>query len=107
MSLNQPSRWSRLRSMAPSRPDKARVAAAAWRSIFDFIVAPAGGRNRAIGELGLTPNDAPAPSRPGVKTGRTLGGLAGGGRCDAPTATWIVGRPESRGPARGRPPPHH
>jgi len=92
--------------MAPGRPDKARVAAAAWRSIFDFIVATAGERNRAIGELGLTPNDARALSSLGVKTGRTMGELAAEWRCDASTATWIVDRLESRGLARRRPHPH-
>src|SRR2546421_2107509 len=106
MSLNQPSRWSRLRSMAPSRPDKARVAAAAWRSLFDFIVATAGERNRAIGELGLTPNDARALSSLDVKSGRTMGELAAEWRCDASTATWIVDRLENRGLARRRPHPH-
>jgi DNA-binding MarR family transcriptional regulator len=92
--------------MAPSKSDKYRVAEAAWRSIFDFIVTTAGERNRAIGELGLTPNDARALTSLNASNGRTMGELAAEWRCDASTATWIVDRLESRGLARRRPHPH-
>jgi MarR family transcriptional regulator, organic hydroperoxide resistance regulator len=91
--------------VAPRRSDKEAVAADAWRSIFDFIVATAGERNRAIGELGLTPNDARALTSLSLKQGRTMGDLAGEWRCDASTATWIVDRLEARGLARRRPHP--
>ena len=91
--------------MAPTKTEKQAVAAAAWRAIFDFIVATAGERNRAIGELGLTPNDARALTSLDPRSGRTMGELAAEWRCDASTATWIVDRLESRGLARRRPHP--
>src|SRR6059058_5053046 len=103
MSLNQSSGWSRLGAMARSRRSRQAVAAEAWRAIFDFIVATASERNRAIGELGLTPNDARALSSLDAERGRTMGELAAEWRCDASTATWIVDRLEARGLARRRP----
>ena len=91
--------------MAPAGSTKAAVAAAAWRAIFDFIVATSAERNRAIGELGLTPNDARALASLSAETGRTMGALAEAWRCDASTATWIVDRLEAKGLARRRPHP--
>ena len=76
---------------------KAALAAEAWRTIFDFIVATAPERNRAIGESGLTPNDARALGSLSRKSGRTMGSLAAEWKCDASTATWIVDRLEGKG----------
>ena len=84
---------------------KAVVAAEAWRAIFDFILATAHERNRAIGESGLTPNDARALSSLSQKPGRTMGSLAEEWKCDASTATWIVDRLEAKGLAERRPHP--
>ncbi len=83
-------------------PTKVAVAAAAWRAIFDFIVATAPERNRAIGESGLTPNDARALVSLSRKSGRTMGSLADEWKCDASTATWIVDRLEAKGLAERR-----
>jgi DNA-binding MarR family transcriptional regulator len=92
-------------SMSAENPKKAAVAAAAWRAIFDFIVATAPQRNRYIGESGLTPNDARALTSLSSSGGRTMGSLAEEWKCDASTATWIVDRLEQRGLAERRPHP--
>jgi DNA-binding MarR family transcriptional regulator len=90
----------------PRNPQtKAAVAAEAWRSIFDFIVATAPQRNRYIGESGLTPNDARALSSLTASPGRTMGSLAEEWKCDASTATWIVDRLEAKGLVERRPHP--
>ena len=73
--------------MAPSANRKSAVAAEAWRSIFDFIVATAPQRNRYIGEIGLTPNDSRALQSLSVQPERTMGSLAEEWKCDASTAT--------------------
>jgi DNA-binding MarR family transcriptional regulator len=91
--------------MAANAQTKAAVAEQAWRAIFDFIVATAPERSRAIGEAGLTPNDARALSGLGQKPGRTMGSLADEWKCDASTATWIVDRLEARGLAARKPHP--
>ncbi len=88
--------------MDPNSQTKAAVAGEAWRAIFDFIVATAPERNRAIGESGLTPNDARALSSLSQKPGRTMGSLAEEWKCDASTATWIVDRLEAKGLAGRR-----
>jgi MarR family transcriptional regulator, organic hydroperoxide resistance regulator len=83
--------------------NKHAVAAAAWRSIMDFIIATAPERNRAIGESGLTPNDARSLLTLRDTPGRTMGSLADEWKCDASTATWIVDRLEAKGLAERRP----
>lgn len=89
---------------AVSTPGKRKqvAAAEAWRAIFDFIVATAPQRNRYIGEIGLTPNDARALQSLSEKQGRTMGSLAEEWKLDASTATWIVDRLEKRGLAERR-----
>ena len=89
-------------SVARNSQKKAAVAAEAWRAIFDFIVATAPERGRAIGESGLTPNDARALQSLSQKSGRTMGSLADEWKCDASTATWIVDRLEAKGLAERR-----
>jgi DNA-binding MarR family transcriptional regulator len=81
------------------------MAAEAWAAIFDFIVATAPERNRAIGESGLTPNDSRALTALSAKSGRTMGSLAEEWKCDASTATWIVDRLEAKGLVERRPHP--
>jgi DNA-binding MarR family transcriptional regulator len=73
--------------------------------IFEFIIATAPERNRAIGESGLTPNDARALQSLARRPGRTMGSLAEEWKCDASTATWIVDRLEGKGLAERRPHP--
>jgi DNA-binding MarR family transcriptional regulator len=73
--------------------------------IFEFIIATAPERNRAIGESGLTPNDARALQSLARRHGRTMGSLAEEWKCDASTATWIVDRLEGKGLAERRPHP--
>ncbi len=82
---------------------KSAIAAEAWRAIFDFIVVTAPERNRAIGESGLTPNDARALQSLRPMPGRTMGSLAEEWKCDASTATWIVDRLEAKGLVERRP----
>jgi DNA-binding MarR family transcriptional regulator len=95
------------RGHAPSRrtTSKTRLAAEAWRSIFDFIVLTAGYRLAVLGRLGLTPNDSRALMSLDEHTGRTMRTLANEWECDASTATWIVDRLEAKGLAERRPQP--
>lgn len=69
----------------------------------DFIIATAPERNRAIGESGLTPNDARSLLTLRHTPGRTMGSLAEEWKCDASTATWIVDRLEAKDLAERRP----
>lgn len=90
-----------MKAVAREAEKKEAIAAGAWRSIFDFIIATAPQRNRHIGELGLTPNDSRALTSLD-STGRTMGSLAQEWKCDASTATWIVDRLETKGLAARR-----
>jgi DNA-binding MarR family transcriptional regulator len=105
MSLKEYRKSRTMGGVAPNSQSKAAVAEAAWRAIFDFIVATAPERNRAIGESGLTPNDARALTSLSQKPGRTMGALAEEWKCDASTATWIVDRLEAKGLAARQPHP--
>jgi DNA-binding MarR family transcriptional regulator len=91
--------------MARRLTGKDAVAAEAWRAIFDFIVATAGQRSRAIGEMGLTPNDSRALASLDLHRGRTMGSLAEEWKSDASTVTWIVDRLEARGLVQRKPHP--
>ena len=79
-----------------------RLAAEAWRSIFDFVVATVPHRNRVLAGLGLTPNDARALSSLDPDAGRTMRALAAEWEIDASTVTWIVDRLEAKGLAERR-----
>jgi DNA-binding MarR family transcriptional regulator len=81
---------------------KPALAAAAWRGIFDFIIATADHRLAVLSRLGLTPNDARALGVLDPATGRTMRSLAREWHCDASTATWIVDRLEAKGLAERR-----
>lgn len=96
-------RQSATSGIARASANKRAVAAAAWRSMLDFIIATAPERNRAIGESGLTPNDARSLLTLRDTPGRTMGSLAEEWKCDASTATWIVDRLEAKGLAERRP----
>lgn len=91
--------------MAKASRAKLAAASAAWRSIFDFIIATSAERNQFLGESGLTPNDARALVTLTADSGRTMGSLAREWRCDASTATWIVDRLEAKRLVERRPHP--
>ena len=84
---------------------KATLAAEAWRSMFDFLIATAQQRHGALVKHGLTPNDSKALHSLDRREGRPMGSLAGEWVCDASNATWIVDRLEKRGLAERRPSP--
>src|ERR1700704_5678741 len=77
--------------------DKDSLAAAAWRELFDIIIATADHRGRVLEQLGLTPNDSRALGSLDPQLARTMRSLAEEWRCDASTATWIVDRLQQRG----------
>jgi DNA-binding MarR family transcriptional regulator len=90
----------------PNMAGKDRVAREAWKDIFDFIVTTSSERNAAIGQAGLTPNDARTLSTIALAgDGRSMRSLADEWRIDASTVTWIVDRLEARGLAERRPHP--
>src|SRR5215472_12598552 len=82
---------------------KHQIAAEAWRLLFDFVILTGPQRNRVLGQLGLTPNDARALGtlRPGEQ--RSMRSLAEAWACDASNATWMVDRLEQAGLAERRP----
>jgi DNA-binding MarR family transcriptional regulator len=80
-----------------------KLAASAWRRIFDFIIATSPSRIELLARHGLTPNDSRALQTPGLEGGgRTMRSLAAEWRCDASTATWTVDRLEAKGLAERR-----
>jgi DNA-binding MarR family transcriptional regulator len=81
---------------------RGRLAADAWRAIFDFIGATAWQRTRILAELGLTVSDSRALTSLDATTGRSMRSLAEEWSCDASTATWIVDRLERKGLAERR-----
>lgn len=92
--------------MARSRSvSKSAVAAEAWRRLFDFVILTGPRRNRVLGRLGLTPNDARALGVLGADEGRTMRSLADEWSCDASYVTWIVDRLEKAGLVERRPEP--
>src|SRR5437899_1222193 len=84
---------------------KSTVAAEAWRLLFDFVILTGPRRNRVLGRLGLTPNDARALGALRPDEGRTMRSLADAWSCDASYVTWIVDRLESAGLVERRPEP--
>jgi DNA-binding MarR family transcriptional regulator len=84
-------------AVSPSTRRTERLAADAWRNLFDFIVATVRHRSAALARLGLTPNDSRALTTLNADAGRTMRSLARAWECDASTATWIVDRLEARG----------
>jgi DNA-binding MarR family transcriptional regulator len=76
---------------------RAEVAAAAWRELFDFFVRTRAQRDRALGQLGLTPNDARALATLEPAEGVRMSDLAAAWGTDPSNATWAVSRLEQRG----------
>ena len=85
-----------------ARKSAARVAAAAaaWRHIFDFIVATAPERVAVIDRLGLTPAESRALASLDPKAGRSMRSLADEWSNDPSNATWLVDRLERQGLAK-------
>src|SRR5260370_30150802 len=95
--------------MARYAAAKKAAAAAAWRHIFDYIVATASERVAVLERLGLTPAESRALTSLDPKAGRSMRSLADEWSNDPSNATWLVDRLERRGPAEtlaeeGRPP---
>lgn len=82
--------------------DKAKLAAEAWKYMFDFIVRTSPQRSKVMARMGLTPNDSRALGALDISEGRTMRSLADEWGCDASNATWIVDRLEKRGFAERR-----
>jgi DNA-binding MarR family transcriptional regulator len=82
--------------------DKAKVAAEAWKRMFDFIVRTSPQRSKVLSRMALTPNDSRALGALHATHGRTMRSLADEWGCDASNATWIVDRLEKRGFAERR-----
>jgi DNA-binding MarR family transcriptional regulator len=76
------------------------AAAAAWRHIFDYIVATAPERVAVIDRLGLTPAESRALVSLDPMAGRSMRSLADEWACDPSNATWLVDRLERQGLAR-------
>lgn len=75
-------------------------AAAAWRHIFDYIVATAPQRVAVLDRLGLTPAESRALTSLDPKAGRSMRSLADEWVCDPSNATWLVDKLERHGLAR-------
>lgn len=75
---------------------KSAAAAAAWRHIFEFIVATAPQRVAVIDRLGLTPAESRALTSLDPRSGRTMRSLADEWECDPSNATWLVDRLEDQ-----------
>lgn len=76
------------------------AAAAAWRHIFDYIVATAPERVAVLDRLGLTPAESRALTSLDPNAGRSMRSLADAWACDPSNATWLVDRLERQGLAR-------
>lgn len=79
---------------------QANAAAAAWRRIFDYIVATAPERVAVLDRLGLTPAESRALHSLDPQAGRSMRSLADEWMCDPSNATWLVDRLEHQGLAR-------
>src|SRR5260370_25496185 len=87
--------------MARYSSAKKAAAAAAWRHIFDYIVATAPERVAVLERLGLTPAESRALISLDPDAGRSMRSLADEWSNDPSNATWIVDRLDRRG--RGQP----
>jgi DNA-binding MarR family transcriptional regulator len=86
--------------MPRTSPARANAAAAAWRLIFDYIIATAPERVAVLERLGLTPAESRSLISLDPKAGRSMRSLADEWRCDPSNATWLVDRLENQGLAR-------
>ncbi len=78
----------------PRRSANQTAAAAAWRHIFDYIVATAPERVATLDRLGLTPAESRALTSLDPRAGRSMRSLAEEWMCDPSNATWLVDRLE-------------
>src|SRR5258708_36206556 len=83
--------------MARYSSAKKAAATAAWRHIFDYIVATASERVAVLERLGLTPAESRALISLDPKAGRSMRSLADEWSNDPSNATWLVHRLERRG----------
>src|SRR5260370_3370016 len=95
--------------MARYAAAKKAASAAAWRHIFDYIVASDSERVAVLERLGLTPAESRALTSLDPKAGRSMRSLADEWSNDPSNATWLVDRLERRSLAKrvakeGRPP---
>ncbi len=81
-------------------PGAEAAAAAAWRRIFDYIIATAPERVAVLDRLGLTPAESRALISLDPSAGRSMRSLADAWACDPSNATWLVDRLERQGLAR-------
>src|SRR2546428_12896715 len=88
--------------MARYSSAKKAAAAAAWRHIFDYIVATASERVAVLERLGLTPAESRALISLDPNAGRSMRSLADAWSNDPSNATWVVDRLERRGLAQRR-----
>jgi len=79
---------------------KRNAAAAAWRHIFDYIIATAPERVAVLDRLGLTPAESRSLISLDPQGSRSMRSLADEWRCDPSNATWLVDRLEHQGLAR-------
>jgi len=86
--------------MARYSSAKKAAAAAAWRHIFDYIVATASERVAVLERLGLTPAESRALISLDPNAGRSMRSLADAWSNDPSNATWVVDRLERRGLAK-------
>jgi DNA-binding MarR family transcriptional regulator len=86
--------------MARYSPAQKAAAAAAWRHIFDYIVATAPERVAVLERLGLTPAESRALISLDPDAGRSMRSLADAWSNDPSNATWVVDRLERRGLAK-------
>lgn len=84
----------------PTRSRAKESATAAWRHIFDYIVATAVDRVALLDRLGLTPAESRALSSLDPQAGRSMRSLAEEWACDPSNATWLVDRLERQGLAK-------
>jgi DNA-binding MarR family transcriptional regulator len=84
----------------PPRSRARDSAAAAWRLIFDYILATAPLRVAVLDRLGLTPAESRALSSLDPTGGRSMRSLAEAWSCDPSNATWLVDRLERQGLAK-------
>src|SRR5260370_17962833 len=97
--------------MARYSSAKKAAAAAAWRHIFDYIVATASERVAVLERLALTPAESRALISLDPKAGRSMRPLTDAWSNDPSNATWPVHSPDRRGlvttRAQRRGPPRH
>lgn len=86
--------------MARYSSAKKAAAAAAWRHIFDYIVATAPERVAVLERLGLTAAESRALISLDPDAGRSMRSLADAWSNDPSNATWLVDRLERRGLAK-------